>query len=541
MISNIYKSDNIVVGGGIAGIVTALELLSFEEKVIVLDRDVEEKFGGLAKLSFGGMFFVNSEVQRRMGIKDSVDLALRDWFSVAEFKEDDVLPKKWAELFVSNTTEHVYNYLKKHKVGFFPVVQWVERGMFKPGNSVPRFHMVWGTGHELSNKLRDHLLNHPKAKTHLQIYFNHRVEEIITENGTVKGVRGYKENNNEPFEAYAENTVVATGGLGGDIEQVKNNWYKGWGKAPDVILNGAHPFADGKLHYAVQKVNGKLTHLDFTWPYAGGVHHPRPTRPNDGLSTIPPRSALWLNYQGKRFGPVPLVTAYDTKFLVEEICKEEKKYSWQVMNMKILNKEFAISGAESNPAFKNKSYFEVAKVLLFGNKPLANDMLNNCKDFVTGNTIDELVNKMNELNGDNEVKAEYVKQAIAEYDAQIDRGESYFNDDQLRRIQHLRSYFGDKSRTCKFQKINDSKQLPLVAIREFILSRKTMGGIQTDLKGRVLNTSGESINGLYAVGEAAGYGGGGIHGKGALEGTFLGTCILTARIAAYNIAGKTLL
>lgn len=536
-----YKSEALIVGGGIAGIVTALELLNFGKKVVLLDRDVEEKFGGLAKLSFGGMFFVNSEVQRKMGIQDSVDLALRDWFSVAEFNDDDVLPKKWAELFITNTNDHVYTFLKKHNVGFFPVVHWVERGMFKPGNSVPRFHMVWGTGYELACKMRDYLLNHPKAKTHLQIYFNHRVEEIIVENGIIKGVRGHHEKTNIPFEAHAETTIVATGGLGGDIEQVKKNWYKGWGKAPEVILNGAHPFADGKLHYAVEKINGKLTHLDYTWPYAAGVHHPRPTKPNDGLSTIPPRSALWLNYQGKRFGPVPLVTAYDTKFLVEEICKQEKKYSWQVMNMKILTKEFAISGAESNPAFKNKSYFEVAKVLLLGNKPLVHDMLQNCLDFVTANTVDELVDKMNALNGDNEVKVEYVKEAISEYDAQIDRGKRYFNDDQLRRIEHLRGYVGDKARTCKFQKINDAKYLPLVAIREFILSRKTMGGIQTDLKGRVMSNQGTPISGLYAVGEAAGYGGGGSHGKGALEGTFLGTCILTGRIAAYDIAGKNLI
>ncbi|MCB0839211.1 MAG: FAD-binding protein, partial [Bacteroidetes bacterium] len=328
MANTTYKSDNVVVGGGLAGIITALELLNHGQKVILLDRDKEDKFGGLAKLSFGGMFFVDTNIQRRAGIKDSVDVALRDWFSVADFGPEDEIEKKWAEQYVSNTTQHVYHYLKDHQVGFFPVVNWVERGMFKPGNTYPRFHLVWGTGYHLSNQMRDHLLNHPKAASHLQVYFDHRVEEILTEKNHVVGVRGKKEGSDEEFAAYGENTIVATGGLGGDIDQVKRNWYKPWGKPPEVILNGAHPYADGMVHQAVEKVNGKITHLDLTWPYAGGVHHPRPTKPLDGLSLVPPRSALWLNYQGKRIGPVPLITAFDTKFLVEEICKQEKKYSW---------------------------------------------------------------------------------------------------------------------------------------------------------------------------------------------------------------------
>ncbi|MEZ4850717.1 MAG: FAD-binding dehydrogenase [Bacteroidia bacterium] len=540
MANTTYKSDNVVVGGGLAGIITALELLNHGQKVVLLDRDKEEKFGGLAKLSFGGMFFVDTNIQRRAGIKDSVDVALRDWFSVADFGPEDEIPKKWAEQYVSNATEHVYHFLKAHQVGFFPVVNWVERGMFKPGNTYPRFHLVWGTGHHLSNQMRDHLLNHPKATTHLQIHFDHRVEEILTEKNHVVGVRGKKEGSNEEFTAYGENTIVATGGLGGDIDQVKRNWYKPWGKPPEVILNGAHPYADGRVHQAVEKVNGKITHLDLTWPYAGGVHHPRPTKPLDGLSLVPPRSALWLNYQGKRIGPVPLITAFDTKFLVEEICKQEKKYSWQVMNIKILNKELAISGAESNPAFRDRKILQVAKTLLFGNKPLIKDMLENCEDFITANSIEELAGKMNALTGDDDVTAENLREAISNYDTQIDMGEKFFNDDQLRRIQHLRNYRGDRIRTCKFQKIFDEKHLPLVAIREFVLSRKTLGGIQTDLQGKVLDMKGEPIRGLYAVGEAAGYGGGGVHGKGALEGTFLGSCVLTGRIAAYDIAGKKL-
>ncbi len=541
MPKNKHQAEHIIVGAGLAGICTAIELLNHNQKVLLIDRDIEERMGGLAKLSFGGMFFVDSPIQRKRGIKDNPDMAWKDWLSVAEFSKEDSLPKQWAKLFIHNTTEHVYHFLTDKNIRFFPVVHWVERGMFKRGNSVPRFHMVWGTGYELSEKLKFHLLNHPKRLTHLKILFNHKVDEILTQTGRVIGVKGISEITQESFIATAENTIIATGGLGGDIEQVKRNWNSDWGTPPNKILNGAHHYADGTVHFAVEKINGKLTHLDKTWPYAAGVHHPRPTKENDGLSLVPPRSALWLNYEGMRIGPTPLITAFDTRFLVSQICKQKKKYSWQIMNMKILKKELSISGAESNPAFRNKSYRQVAKTVLFGNRSLVEDMLNNCPDFVTANTLEELVHKMNTLEGNEDVKLHYVKDAIKEYDAQIDRGKKYFNDEQLIRLQQLRNYTGDRIRNCNFQKINDAKHIPYVAIREFILSRKTLGGIQTNLNGAVLDTKGNNIDGLYAVGEAAGYGGGGIHGKGALEGTFLATCILTGRITAYHLAGKNLI
>ncbi len=536
-----YQADHVIVGAGIAGMATAIELLNANQKVLMLDRDIEDKMGGLAKLSFGGMFFVDSPVQRKRGIKDDPDIALKDWYSVADFGEDDDLPKQWAKLFVNNTTEHVFHYLRDKQVKFFPVVHWVERGMFKRGNTVPRFHMVWGTGYELSERIKHHLLEHPKAATNLEIRFHHKVDKILTQGGRVVGVSGMDESNEMPFKVKAENTIVATGGLGGDIEQVKRNWHSDWGTPPEKILNGAHPYADGTVHFAVEKVNGTLTHLDKTWPYAAGIHHPRPTKKDDGLSLVPPRSALWLNYAGERIGPIPLITAFDTRFLVDEICKQEKKFSWQVMNMKILNKEFAISGAESNPAFRNKKYLQVAKTVLFGNKALVNDMLDNCPDFVVADTLEELVKKMNALEGNEDVKLANLRGAISDYDAQIDRGQKYFNDEQLRRLQHLRNYPGDKIRNCKFQKIDDPKHRPFVAIREYILSRKTLGGIQTDLNGAVMDSHGKAIDGLFAVGEAAGYGGGGIHGKGALEGTFLATCILTGRITGNHLVGKKLI
>lgn len=539
-----YKADVVIIGGGIAGITAAIELMNEGLEVILLDRDHEQQLGGLARLSFGGMFFVNSPIQRRSGIRDNADVALRDWYSVAGFGDDDIIPKQWAERYVNSCTDDVYRWLtKEHGVRFFPVVHWVERGLFKPGNSYPRFHIVWGTGQGLTDNLIKSMNTHPKKDKLLTQYFRHKAENLIVENGKVLGVEGVDEVENKPFRAIADNTIVATGGMGGNIDKVREHWYQPWGEPPKTILNGSHIYALGDMHEAVEKINGNVTHLDWHWHYAAGVRHPRPKWKDHGLSLVPPKSALWLNYRGERFGPQPLITSYDTRWTVEEICKQDKKYSWQLLNMKIMLKEFAISGSESNESLRDKKPLLFLKHTFFGNKNLVNDMLNS-PDFVTANTLEELVEKMNALEGTNDVQLNAVKESVLRYDENIERGPKFHNDDQLRRIAHTRQYRGDKVRTCKFQKIMDSKALPLVAIRESILSRKTLGGIQTDLECRVMSKSDgksqQTIPGLYAIGEAAGFGGGGSHGKGALEGTFLGACVLTARIAAKTINGKKL-
>ncbi len=536
-----YQSEVIIVGGGIAGITTAIELLNFNKKVLIIDRDSEANLGGLAKESFGGMFFVDTPQQRKSGIKDSPELAFKDWCSVANFGVDDELPKLWAKNYVYHSTSKVYNWLKEQGIIFFPVVHWVERGLFKPGNSVPRFHIVWGTGAELTKVLNAKLLTHPNANSNLIIKYEYKVEELLTNEEQIIGVTGIDEAINEPFSAYSNTIVIAAGGVGGNIKKVRDNWYKPWGDPPETILNGAHKYALGDLHNAVEKVNGNLTHLDKNWPYAAGVHHPRPTKEGHGLSLVPPKSALWMDYTGKRFGPIPLITAFDTRWTVEEICKQKKKYSWQILNMKIANKELAISGAESNKAIRDKDWMAFIKIILFGNKALVKDMVDNCIDFVTADTLDELAIKMNNLVGNNDVKLEHLKEGVEAYDAQIDRGPKLYNDDQLRRIAQTRQYKGDKVRTCKFQKIVDSKAGKLLAIREHILSRKTLGGIQTNIKCEIMGTDGVPLKGLYGVGEVAGFGGGGMHGLGTLEGTFLGGCILTGRVAAYAIAGKKLI
>ncbi len=533
-----YQSDVIIIGGGLAGIVTAFDLLDHNRKVIILERDEEKKFGGLAKESFGGVMMVDTPMQRRLGIKDNPDLALSDWLSFAHFKEDDILPRKWAETYVNTSIEMIYNWLVKRSVSFLPLVNWPERGMFAPGNSIPRWHIAWGTGYGIIQSVLRHLENHPK-RNNLQIFFGHQANRLIRTNGAVTGCAGILEQTGEEFSAKADIVVAASGGMCGDLGKVRKHWSQDWGQPPEVLLNGSHKFADGMIHDLIDKMGGNLTHLDKHWHYAAGVFHPNPDKEMHGLSLVPPRSALWINALGERIGPIPLVGYTDTRYLVEQICRQPGKYSWQVLNWKIALKELAVSGSDYMTAFRHKKKLRIILDTLFGNKELVQRLTSESKDFVTANSIPELVRKMNELDNEYKVDLSLLESEIKAYDDQIDRGPRYFNDDQLRRIANFRTYRGDRIRTCRFQKINDPKAMPLIAIREFILSRKSLGGVQTDLESRVLNKQGEPIPGLYAVGETAGFGGGGIHGLGSLEGTFLGSCVLTGRIAAKSIAGET--
>ena len=536
-----YQSDIIIVGGGLAGVTAALDLLDSGQKVMIIDRDVQDNLGGLAKWAFGGMFFVDSKHQRKQKIKDSVDLAMHDWWSVAQFADDEVWGKKWAEQYIHLCTSEGYQWLRAHDVNFFPVLNWVERGLIRPGNSVPRFHMVWGTGWGLVMTLIEQLRAHPKSNN-LTIQYGHRVTDIILAQGRIAGVHGKREEDGGEFTAEAPIVIVATGGINGSIERVKQNWYQPWGTPPRIILNGAHPFAIGDLHDATEKINGSVVNLDKQWNYVAGIKHYKPRHPDHGLSIVPGKSQLWLNYEGRRFGPMPLMSPYDTRYLVEQICKEPLKYSWQLLNMRIANKEFAISGSEHNELVRDKKFLAfIFKTLFSGSKKLVEKIIANCEDVIIANNLEELVEKMNALTGEQHVKLKYIKEAVERYDGQILRG--YHNDEQLRRIKHVRQYKGDRVRTCNLQRINDPKARPLIAIRSFILSRKSLGGIQTDLNSMVLTVPDEQgqqqpIEGLYAVGEAAGFGGGGMHGHGSLEGTFLGGCVISARVAAGHITGK---
>ena len=525
-----YQADLIVVGAGIAGICTAIEALGRGRRVLLLDRDVEANLGGLAKQSFGGIWFADTPIQRRFRIRDSAELGLRDWLSCAEFGPGDRWPRAWAEAYVGRANAEVHDWLVGLGVAFMPMPLWVERGLFVPGNSVPRWHVVWGTGSELAGVLIRRLLGHP-AGDRLEMRFGHRVESLVATSGRVAGCRGVLEGAEDEFEATGESVVLASGGINGDLDRVRRHWHADWGRPPEVLLNGSHRYADGRLHDAAERIGARVTHLDWQWNYAAGVRHWRPSMPDHGLSLVPPKSALWLNWRGERIGPMPLVTGFDTHDLVERICAEQRAYSWQLLNRTIALKELAISGSEFNPSFRARSRTSVLRDLLRGNRWLYEEVTRNCEDVVVADSLPELVVKMNALVGDGSVDAAAVTAAATAYDARIDLGPRFHDDEQLRRIAFARRWIGDRIRTCDAQKILEPRAGPLVAIRLSLLSRKSMGGVQTDLDGRVLGADGEPIPGLYAAGETAGFGGGGMNGVRSLEGTFLGGCIFGGRIA----------
>ncbi len=528
-----YEAEVVVIGAGLAGMVTALELLDAGKRVVMLDAATRDRFGGLALWSFGGMFFVDSPEQRKNGIKDSVDLAMDDWVRYGELDPNDVWPYRWAEAYVNRSTEEVRDWLAERDVSFFRAVNWTERGYFVPGNSVPRFHIVWGTGEGLIVALIPRLEAHEKAGG-LQLHFGHRVDGFTKQGGQIVGCHGT--NGAGEFEAKGDAVVIAAGGIAGSHEKVREVWPRDqWGEPPEPMLNGSIPEADGKLLDRAEEAGANITHLEKMWNYAAGVRHWEPAFPNHGLSLVPAKSPLWVNYQGRRFVDPPLVGAYDTLMLVDRICQEEKKYSWQVMNRKIADKEFAVSGAEFNPAVRDKKMLAFVLRLLKGNGEQVQEFIDHCPDFVTGNTVAELADKMNALTGTKDVDAAVLERDIANYDANIARGTKFQNDDQLRRIAHVRQYLGDRLRTCNMAPILDPAAMPLIAIRMQILTRKSLGGIQVDLEAKVLDQQGRPIPNLFSVGEACGFGGGGMHGKRSLEGTFLGGCVYSGRVAARAI------
>jgi hypothetical protein len=534
-----YRADTVIVGGGLAGLVTALELLDAGQSVVLLDAGPTERLGGLARDAFGGVLVVNSPEQRRGRIRDSPELALSDWLTYGELDAGDPAdewPRRWAEAYVNGARELLYDWLHGHGVRFLPVVHWVERGGDVPGNSVPRFHIVWGTGRRLIEVLLARIDAHPN-KDRLLTRVRHQVCELNSTAGRIVGVTGNvlggvdgAEVTND-FSAEGGAVVIAAGGVAGDLAQVRARWSDG--AAPSELLNGAHPVADGAMHAAAERRGARITHLDRVWCYAAGVRHWKPRFPDHGLSLVPPRSALWLNWEGKRFEAPPLVSGFDTSQLVQRVGAETKQHSWLILNARIARRELAVSGAEFNAALRDREPLQFARTLLLGNTELVTNLLDNCPDFVAAESVADLVARMHEVDDCDDVDGAALADAIRRYDATAaDKGSG---DEQRRRVAAVRRNRGDWLRTCKAARIDDPRGRPLIAIRQRITTRKSMGGIQTDLGSRVLNDAGQAVAGLFAVGEAAGFGGGGMHGKRSLEGTFLGGCVITARAAAQTI------
>lgn len=527
------QSDVLVIGGGLAGIVTALELLRAGKRVTLVDRDTPERFGGLALWAFGGMALVGTPLQARMKIPDTPEAALRDWIRFGELEPGDTYPLQWARHYVEHSRAKVHDWLLAHGVKFMPAVNWVERGLYGDGNSLPRYHIVWGTSRELTRCMIAALRE--SARGRLTLLHRHRVTQTDCRAGKIAGAVAINEDSGAEVRIDAPVVVLAMGGINGSHEQARANWPKDR-PMPATMLNGAHPFADGRLHHQAADLGARITHAGEMWNYAAGFPHPFPHFEGHGLSTIPCKSALWLDHRGKRIGPEPLVTGFDTHWLCRRVAEKEKPWTWHLLNWRIAIKEFAISGAEHNQRIRDKQFPLFLKETLFGNHRLVRQMQRESSHFLVDATLAGLAGKMNALTCSLDIDPAVLQATADAFDANFANGNRLENDDQIRRILHARQWGPDRLRTCKPAPLQMRGAGPFIAIRMQLITRKSLGGLRTDLHSRVLDVHDQPIPGLYCVGEAAGFGGGGASGKRSLEGTFLAGCILTARAAAQSIA-----
>lgn len=527
-------SDVLVVGGGLAGIVTALECLRAGQSVTLVDRDSPERFGGLALWAFGGMALVGTPLQARKKIPDSPEIAFRDWLRFGEIDPADRWSLAWARYYVEHSRGDVYDWLLDEGLKFLPAVNWVERGRFGEGNSVPRYHIVWGTARELARCMIE-AMHSADSGGRLTLLHRHRVTALDHAAGRVSGALAVDETDGREKRLQAGAVVLATGGLNGSHAQARSNWPRHRPR-PMTMLNGAHPFADGRMQRLVaDELDGRIVNAGEMWNYAAGFAHPFPHFEGHGLSTIPCKSALWLDHHGHRIGPEPLVTGFDTHWLCRRVAEQKKPWTWHLLNRRIALKEFAISGAEHNHSIREKRFPAFLGELLMGNRRLYEQMRCESDDFLVDDTLAGLAEKMNQLTRSHDIDPGVLEAEVDAFDANFAHRDALNNDDQIRRILHARQWGPDKLRTCRPARLREKGARPFVAIRVQLITRKSLGGLRTDLESRVLDSANRPVHGLYCVGEAAGFGGGGCNGKRSLEGTFLPGCILTARAAARSI------
>lgn len=545
------EADVIVVGAGLAGLTATAELIEAGRSVILVEQESEASLGGQAWWSFGGLFMVDTPEQRRLRVRDSVELAWQDWLGTAGFdRPEDYWPRRWAESYVHFAAGEKRAWLHQMGHRIFPVVGWAERGGYGatgPGNSVPRFHITWGTGPGITApfeaKVRDGV-----ARGLVRLAFRHRMEELTVSNGVVTGVRGSvlepttavrgAATSRVPlaeFEFTAGAVVVTTGGIGGDHALVRAAWPQRLGSPPKTMLSGVPEHVDGRGITASAAAGGRVINPDRMWHYVEGIRNWNPVWANHGIRILPGPSSLWLDAAGNRL-PVPLFPGFDTLGTLEHLRGTGQDYSWFILNKAIIRKEFALSGSEQNPDLTGKSVRDVLGRATAGVPGPVQKFLDHGEDFITADSVEELVAGMNALAKDSTNGAAPVLSAAAiraELEARDREITNPFSkDSQVTAIRGARNYLGDRLiRTASPHPILDPKDGPLIAVRLSVLTRKTLGGLETDLDSRVLGLDGTPVPGLFAAGEAAGFGGGGMHGYRSLEGTFLGGCLFSGRAA----------
>jgi predicted oxidoreductase len=540
------KTDVVVVGGGLAGLVAATEVAEAGHGCVVVEQEGEQNLGGQAFWSLGGLFMVDTPEQRRFGIKDSFDLALCDWLGTAGFdRPEDHWPRKWAEAYVTFASGEMRPWLAQQGMRWFPVVGWAERGGYGGwghGNSVPRFHITWGSGPGVLAPFLERAREAVRSGQ-LRFRFRHRVDGLIMTGGTVLGVRGaILESSMEPrgekssrnevsdFELRSQAVILASGGIGGDIDLVRKHWPARLGTPPRFMVQGVPDYVDGRMLEISEAAGARVINRDRMWHYTEGLRNWNPVWSNHGIRILPGPSSLWLDATGKRLPP-PLFPGFDNLGTLEHIMKTGHDYSWFLLNQRIIRKEFALSGSEQNPDFTNKDW---RSIISRARAKRATGPVEAFKehgaDFVVASNLEELVKRMNGRTGTDLLEHDTVFREVTARDRQLDN--RFGKDLQLAAIRQARNYLGDKLiRTVAPHRILDPSAGPLIAVRLNILTRKTLGGFETDLDGRVFTGAGAVFPGLYAAGEAAGFGGGGVHGYRALEGSFLGGCIFSGRAA----------
>lgn len=539
------KYDVAIVGAGLAGLVAACELIDAKKKVLLVDQEPENSIGGQAYWSFGGIFLVNSPEQRRLGIKDSKELAWQDWQGTAGFdrlEDEDSWAYKWARAYVDFAAGEKYDWLKSKGIKFFPVVGWAERGGSLAGghgNSVPRFHIVWGTGPGIVKPFVDKVKQAMK-EGFIDFKPRHRVDEFVQQEGKIIGIsgtvlaetfinRGEKSSRLGigEFSYEAKAVIVASGGIGANFDLVRKNWPARLGTPPKNMVCGVPAYVDGRMLEITEHAGGRIVNRDRMWHYTEGLRNWDPIWPNHGIRILPGPSSLWFDAEGNRFH-APNFPGFDTLSTLEAIQKTGYDYSWFILTEKIIEKEFALSGSEQNPDLTNKSIGDVLKRILPGPPAPIQAFKNHGEDFVIAHDLKELVDGMNKLTGNELLDFMKIKEQILARDREMDN--KFTKDLQVNAIHGARNYIGDKwVRVAKPHKILDTKNWPLIAVRLNILTRKTLGGLQTNLNGAVLGMDGQPIPGLFAAGEVSGFGGGGVHGYRALEGTFVGGCLFSGR------------
>ncbi|MFC4942653.1 FAD-binding dehydrogenase [Pseudonocardia sp. GCM10023141] len=552
-------ADVIVVGGGLAGLVATAELADAGKRVLLLDQEPEANLGGQAFWSFGGLFLVDSPEQRRMGIRDSPDLAMQDWLGSAKFdrgvddpKGEDYWARQWVTAYLDFAAGEKRPWLHAMGVRWFPIVGWAERGgglADGHGNSVPRFHVTWGTGPALVEPF-ERRVRAAVAKGLVEFRFRHRVDGLTVTDGIVDGVRGAvlepssaargtasSRVETGEFELHAGAVIVTSGGIGANHDLVRANWPARLGKAPKEMITGVPAHVDGRMLAITEDAGGRIVNRDRMWHYTEGIRNWDPIWHQHGIRILPGPSSMWFDATGKRFG-APNFPGFDTLSTLEAITATGYDHSWFVLTQKIIEKEFALSGSEQNPDLTGKDVKLTLSRIRPGAPGPVEAFKRNGVDFVVADTLDELVAGMNRIVPDPQLDAADLRRQITARDREIDN--SFTKDLQVTAIRGARNYRGDKlSRTATPHKILDPANGPLIAVRLNILTRKTLGGLQTDLTGRVLGADATPIPGLYAAGEVAGFGGGGVHGYRALEGTFLGGCLFSGRQAGRAAAIAT--